>query len=193
MFEPSDIKRFFAKVWVDPAIGCWNWTACRNSKGYGKFTVGSKIPSNQNPMRKVLAHRWSFQFHRGDFDKALLICHNCDNPSCVNPSHLFVGTATDNMQDALRKGRLAISDGMPKLSPLEINLLCVLRTLGHAAHSLAVPFGVGTKTVEKHTKARGPYGNYRRGRRMKLRVNGPRPSGAPRPLTESKGRAACLA
>lgn len=65
--------------------------------GYGQFKVNNKVQR---------AHRVSWTIHFGDIPDRLLICHKCDNPSCVNPSHLFIGTQFDNMKDAVTKGRL---------------------------------------------------------------------------------------
>jgi hypothetical protein len=71
--------------------GCWEWLAYRNRDGYGRFrALGTSI-----------AHRASWIIYRGDPGR-LLVCHRCDNPPCVNPDHLFLGTA----KDAMRKGRL---------------------------------------------------------------------------------------
>lgn len=79
-----------------PESGCWLWEMTLNHKGYGYF----------GPRPYKLAHRASYFGFHGDFDKSLSICHRCDTPSCVNPDHLFAGTQKQNMQDAVRKGRL---------------------------------------------------------------------------------------
>lgn len=98
--------RFWSKV--DKTDGCWNWTAYRNKKGYGMIRVGDTM---------TLAHRWSAQQSGLAIDN-LLVCHRCDNPRCVNPAHLFVGTHADNMTDMMAKGRQAkIKPNYRKLPP----------------------------------------------------------------------------
>lgn len=74
---------------------CWTWIGTKGRGGYGLMIVDGK------PMR---AHRYSWQLHFGETN-GLDVCHHCDNPSCVKPSHLFLGTHTDNMRDMVRKGR----------------------------------------------------------------------------------------
>lgn len=76
---------------------CWNWMAYKNSLGYGRLRVNGV---------KTLAHRASYVFFTGDIPSGLLVCHRCDNPSCINPEHLFLGTAKDNHRDAVGKGRI---------------------------------------------------------------------------------------
>lgn len=92
--DPSLLARFWAKV--DRSGECWTWTACTNRHGYGQFGIRR---------RHYLAHRVSYALAHGPFDTALYICHSCDNPPCVRPDHLFVGTQLDNMRDASGKGR----------------------------------------------------------------------------------------
>lgn len=87
----------FAKVEPEPNSGCWLWAASlRPVSGYGQLRIGASVK---------FAHRVSYALHRGPIPAGLFVCHHCDTPSCVNPDHLFLGTAKDNAQDSLRKGR----------------------------------------------------------------------------------------
>jgi HNH endonuclease len=91
--NPIDV--FWSKV--AKTDHCWTWEGSRHPQGYGTLSVGRKT---------VRAHRFSYELANGPFDASLDVCHHCDNPSCVRPDHLFLGTARDNMRDASRKGRV---------------------------------------------------------------------------------------
>jgi HNH endonuclease len=86
-------ERFWAKV--DKSDGCWNWNGCLNEHGYGLFGINN---------RSKLAHRIAYKITIKDPDN-LCVLHKCDNPKCVNPAHLFLGTKKENTQDMLKKGR----------------------------------------------------------------------------------------
>lgn len=79
----------------EPNSGCYLWTAAI-SGGYGKANYRG---------HRDLAHRMSYFFAKGPIPQGLFVCHHCDNPPCINPDHLFLGTALDNAADMIRKGR----------------------------------------------------------------------------------------
>jgi len=90
------IESFWSKVIIKGPDDCWEWSARKNNKGYGIFS----------PLKYRSAHRTSWFIKHGEIPKGMYVCHHCDNPSCVNPSHLFLGTAMDNFKDAVNKGRI---------------------------------------------------------------------------------------
>jgi len=91
------MERFWSKVSRDEA-GCWLWTACKGRGGYGIFCYEG---------RGQVAHRVAWVLTFGALPDGMWLCHRCDVPACVNPAHLFLGTAQDNSNDMVAKGRSA--------------------------------------------------------------------------------------
>jgi hypothetical protein len=88
-------KKFYTYVEAQ-SNGCWHWTGAYARGGYGHLCVGGKM---------VGAHRISWELHNNKKIGELLALHKCDNPKCVNPDHIFIGTAADNTLDMMKKGR----------------------------------------------------------------------------------------
>ena len=126
--------RFFSKI--EKTNSCWNWSAQIYPSGYGAFYMNSK---------NTLSHRASWVIHFGEIPKGMLVCHACDNPKCVNPDHLWLGTHKENTNDMIVKGR-------KKIMPAKIDHdfhKCVfdLYLKGFNQRDIAKKFSVHQKTI----------------------------------------------
>ena len=147
----SAIGRFQSKIRVTP--GCWIWTASKR-RGYGAFQV--------NRTTKRAAHRIAYQLYVGPIAEGLLVCHKCDNPACVNPDHLFLGTDMDNQHDMIRKGRQVIPEGIKGEANFHAKLTEVqVRAIFNdcrASRKIASEYGIG-KTIVNNIKAKKKWGH----------------------------------
>lgn len=98
------VERFWPKVLVADDDSCWLWIGAREDNNYGIMHIELPKQNGVRKRRTVLAHRASFELHYGPPGEAHVL-HECDNPPCVNPLHLFLGDDNDNVQDKIRKGR----------------------------------------------------------------------------------------
>lgn len=96
-------ERLLSKV--EKTDSCWLWTACKNKKGYGQIVLRKK---------HWLAHRLSYTVFKGGIPDGMFVCHSCDNPSCLNPDHLWVGSSLDNQRDSHSKGRTSYAKNGPQ-------------------------------------------------------------------------------
>ncbi len=130
-------ERLADKISVSAETGCWNWRANKNNKGYGKLWVNG---------RKQLAHRVSYVIHNGNIPRGINVCHRCDNPACINPSHLFLGTQAENIADRDAKGRQRVGErkgvhnGNSKLN--EQDVVAIRAANGMRLRELASQYGV---------------------------------------------------
>ena len=95
MNKPPE-ERFWNKV--DITDGCWEWKGSTNNRGYGSIKIAAD--------KTIGVHRFAYSLMYGSIPEGMCICHHCDNPRCVKPSHLFLGTRSDNMKDSVAKGRM---------------------------------------------------------------------------------------
>jgi hypothetical protein len=124
------LDRLTAKVKVDEISGCWNWTGAKRGD-YGCIHDGG-------PKRPV--HRVSYEIHHGAIPNGLFVCHKCDNPICVNPAHLFLGTHDDNMADKVAKGRQSAT-----LS--EADVIAIRAAEGFSLRELSNQYGVSRPQI----------------------------------------------
>lgn len=149
--------RFDAKVVPEPNTGCWLWAGTVSSDGYGMVF----LKAGGAKKRGYRAHRVAYERAVGPIPDGMLVCHHCDTPLCVNPAHLFAGTAADNMRDKVAKGRARCGYGerhssrtkpesVPRgdthwnarLSDLDIERLRARRVGGAKLRELAQEFGI---------------------------------------------------
>jgi hypothetical protein len=142
-YSDTDVARFWAKV--RRTDGCWLWTgATFRRNGYGSFSVARGLSRGQQPPR--YAHRFAWELTNGPIPAGQHCLHVCDTPPCCNPSHLFLGTHRNNMEDAARKGRLHVSrPKRQRVSDEDVAKIGPLRAYGMTLQGIADIIGA-TKT-----------------------------------------------
>jgi hypothetical protein len=128
-------EKFSSKILV--VDDCWEWQGKLDRYGYGVFKIGNQ---------SYKAHRYSYELYNGTFDKHLHVLHKCDNPKCVNPAHLFLGTNQDNIQDKISKGRSKINNR--RLTNAEkVNILKLLEV--KSKKDVAKTFNIHISTISR--------------------------------------------
>ena len=137
------IERFWNKV--EKTDSCWNWQGMRMKHKNGTMWYG-QIGFNK---QQYLTHRFSWIIHNGPIPNGLFVCHKCDNPVCVNPDHLFLGTPQDNNADRVAKGRQGDQKGIKQscVKLTEAQVLWIRANSHISSKSLADQFGVHPTTV----------------------------------------------
>lgn len=137
----STAERLKEKYTVSPD-GCWVWHGPKSSHGgYGQIKVGTK---------QMRAHRVAYELAKGSIPPGMLVCHHCDNPPCVNPAHLFLGTHADNNRDCRQKGRAkAPAPGSNRAFSAEtVAAIRALSAGGRTRREIASAFGVHFNTIK---------------------------------------------
>ena len=151
---PKQARNFFEKFTFGNADQCWNWHASKEAFGYGHFKYDHRI---------LKAHRFSWEYFRGVIPAGSYVLHKCDNPSCINPNHLFLGTPFDNMQDKIRKGRAVYEMGEKshnaKLTDAQVQEIRSLYSTGkYYQHDLGKRFGVTKQHIGRIVNAKARIG-----------------------------------
>lgn len=134
-------KRFWKRVNKNTGTECWHWAAGVGSRGYGEVKrVGVKM----------VASRAAYEIANGPIPEGMYVCHKCDNPRCVRPDHLFVGTCRDNIRDSVKKGRF----GACKLTPKQVEEIRMLSEK-YSNKDIAKMFGVAPNTISYIITGRG--------------------------------------
>jgi hypothetical protein len=144
-YHASHTRPLAERFWecVEKSEGCWHWVGHRLDSGYGMIK-----PLGQNP---VGAHRISWELHNGPVPAGLDVLHHCDNPSCVRPDHLFLGTQADNMADMVIKKRSARGEqnAQSKLTAEQVASMRARHACGEASkRQLAREHGVSQRTAQ---------------------------------------------
>lgn len=127
------VRQIFKEKLQIKGNGCWEWGGYRNPQGYGVLRLMGR------PFR---AHRLSWELNRGEIPPRLLVCHKCDNPPCVNPDHLFLGTHRVNSADSATKGRQG-----KKLSEQNVKEIIDLYNYGLSQKDISKLYGVVPSTI----------------------------------------------
>ena len=136
------MARLWDKVVVRPDEGCWIWTGAKNSDGYGSVGVGDG--------KTDLAHRAMWREIEGEIPVGMYVLHTCDNPSCVRPTHLFLGTQADNVADCAKKGRR----NQTRYKKLDVEQRAEIKSLyatgEYSLAELGRRFGVTYQAIRNH-------------------------------------------
>lgn len=144
-----DVDDFLAKFSPNGVSSCWIWNGAVTGRGYG--VLGS------NRSNRFLAHRFSYIHFIGDIPDGMYVCHRCDNPLCVNPCHLFLGSPQDNMDDMVRKGRSVRGERVSGAKLREVQVREIKQALlvgAPPAREIAARYGVDVSLIHKIRQGR---------------------------------------
>lgn len=123
---------------------CWYWLASTAGNGYGQIKLTGQ-------RKQIYAHRVSYLLYKGEIPENMEVCHKCDDPLCVNPNHLFLGTRADNAQDMKQKGRSTAGEksGTAKLNENDVKDIRVMLLKGVSQIKIAGLFGISQIQISR--------------------------------------------
>lgn len=146
-FPPATREKFWANVNRNGStLNCWVWHGTRNDTGYGVFRFNGRI---------FIASRLSWMLAHGRYPSDRYVCHHCDNPPCVNPTHLFLGTPDENSKDAIKKGRFLSREFHPRNRLPANEVLSSMRRSGLTYARIGALFGVTADRVRRRARQEG--------------------------------------
>lgn len=143
LIDSKILARFWSKVSKGSVTSCWEWQGTKSDRGYGTIEIDGKC---------FRAHRMSWIINCGPIPDNLLVCHQCDNRICVNPSHLWLGTVQDNNQDRVNKKRTIttfVSGSKHPNSKLKEEQVLLIRRDTRFHHIIAIDYGISPSVVAR--------------------------------------------
>jgi len=142
-----DIKEQFDRtvLWdVNKITGCWNtYNGAKKHEGYRTFQI-----KYNNKNKTITAHRFSYIVHKGDIPNGLVVMHTCDNPRCINPKHLILGTRKQNTQDMIDKGRHYTGEGLSRKKLTDQQIINI-RNSTESSYQLAKIYPVSPTQIRR--------------------------------------------
>ena len=132
------LKERFEQFFDKTPNSCWIWKGAKHPRGYGEFTINRKLK---------YASRVAYELYKGPIPEGYYVCHKCDNPSCVNPDHLFAGMQNDNLQDMVKKGRSNYGEKHPHVKLTEKDVLNIRKDI-RTQERIAKDYNVSRSTIE---------------------------------------------
>lgn len=147
----TTFERWREKVDMKGPDDCWEWLGFKNKDGYGQIKINKK---------QKIAHRYAYEYYKNNEQSVpsnLYVCHHCDNPSCVNHNHLFLGTAKDNSQDMISKGRHRFNPRLKKHTDDEVIKIRLDYASGLSQEKVAKLNNTAQATVGRIVNHKPPY------------------------------------
>ena len=140
MARPNTIEKFHTLYKIDPNTDCWEWTLVKHDFGHGIWRWNNKY---------TFAHRVSAELFIRSLEPGDVVCHKCDNPCCVNPKHLYIGTQQDNIRDRNVRGRTARGTQANKSNLTEQDVLNIRADTTSSQKDLGLQYNVSYHAIRK--------------------------------------------